>query len=243
MSVAARPPRRCLSPANRITWVHPPGGFFGLSLLNGLLRILTLGVYHFWGKTEVRQRIWSAVRVDGEPLEYRGTGGELFRGFLIVFVLVLLPLGIITFVVPLLLGPRLAGRGVFEIAALAPRLHAVGGRHPPRAPLPALAHPLARHPRRPFGTLGAVRLDLSVDHPAHAPHARLDPAVARRAAAAGALQRHALRRQGLHLHRPRRSPLQALLAGVGERASCCSSPPPAAHRRRDRPRAGQRGAA
>jgi len=51
--------------APRISWVPPAGGFAGLSMLNGLLRILTLGVYHFWGKTEVRQRIWSAVRIDG----------------------------------------------------------------------------------------------------------------------------------------------------------------------------------
>ena len=94
--------------------VHPPGGFLGLSLLNGLLRIITLGVYHFWGKTEVRQRIWSAIRIDGEPLEYRGTGGELFRGFIIVFFCVLLPLGLITFVAPLLWGSQ-AGRGGFEI--------------------------------------------------------------------------------------------------------------------------------
>ncbi|MBX9587999.1 MAG: DUF898 domain-containing protein [Hyphomonadaceae bacterium] len=109
-SLAAAPP----AAASRITWVHPPGGFLGLSLLNGLLRILTLGVYHFWGKTEVRQRIWSAVRVDGEPLEYRGTGSELFRGFLIVFFLVLLPLGLITLVAPLLWGARPVGRGAIE---------------------------------------------------------------------------------------------------------------------------------
>jgi uncharacterized membrane protein YjgN (DUF898 family) len=80
--------------APRISWVHPPGGFAGLSILNGVLRILTFGVYHFWGKTEVRQRIWSAVRIDGEPLEYRGTGGELLRGFLVVFCLILLPMGV-----------------------------------------------------------------------------------------------------------------------------------------------------
>ena len=81
----------------RISWVPPAGRLRGLSLLNGLLRILTLGVYHFWGKTEVRQRIWSAVRIDGEPLEYRGTGGELLRGFLIVFFLILLPMGLAGF--------------------------------------------------------------------------------------------------------------------------------------------------
>ena len=44
----------------RVAFSFEPGG----TLLNGLLRILTLGVYHFWGKTEVRQRIWSAVRID-----------------------------------------------------------------------------------------------------------------------------------------------------------------------------------
>jgi uncharacterized membrane protein YjgN (DUF898 family) len=100
--------------AARIAWIQPPAGFLGLSLLNGLLRILTLGVYHFWGKTEVRQRIWSAVRIDGEPLEYRGTGGELFRGFLIVFFLVLLPLGLITFLAPLLWGTNAEDRGAIE---------------------------------------------------------------------------------------------------------------------------------
>ena len=99
--------------ARRIAWVHPPGGFLGLSLLNTLLRILTLGVYHFWGKTEVRQRIWSAVRIDGEPLEYRGTGGELFKGFIIVFLLVLVPLGLIG-LLPLLLGLSLTRDAFFQ---------------------------------------------------------------------------------------------------------------------------------
>ena len=99
----------------RISWVHPPGGFLGLSILNGVLRILTLGIYHFWGKTEVRQRIWSAVRIDGEPLDYRGTGGELLRGFLIVFFLILLPMLAVGFAAALLLSPECAGRWLYEI--------------------------------------------------------------------------------------------------------------------------------
>jgi uncharacterized membrane protein YjgN (DUF898 family) len=103
--------------ANRITWVDPPGGFLGLSLLNSALRILTLGVYHFWGKTEVRQRIWSAVRIDGEPVEYRGTGGELFRGFIIVFALVLLPLGVLTFAAPLIWAPNSPMQGLVNFVA------------------------------------------------------------------------------------------------------------------------------
>jgi uncharacterized membrane protein YjgN (DUF898 family) len=116
MSVAAveTPPTRILA-APQISWVQPAGGFLGLSLLNGLLRILTLGVYHFWGKTEVRQRIWSAVRINGEPLDYRGTGSELFRGFLIVFFLILLPMAIAGFAAALYLRAGSAARGVYEL--------------------------------------------------------------------------------------------------------------------------------
>src|SRR5262245_23138045 len=102
--------------APRISWVQPQGGFLGLSLLNGLLRILTLGVYHFWGKTEVRQRIWSAVRIDGEPLEYRGTGTELLRGFLIVFALILLPMAIASFASALFLSENSPWRGTYELS-------------------------------------------------------------------------------------------------------------------------------
>jgi len=107
-------PSSPIAAAPHISWVHPPGGFASLSMLNGLLRILTLGVYHFWGKTEVRQRIWSAVRINGEPLEYRGTGGELFRGFLIVFFLILLPLGLASFTSSLFLSQAM--HGVFTLA-------------------------------------------------------------------------------------------------------------------------------
>ena len=91
-----------------ISWVHPPAGFAGLSVLNGVLRIFTLGIYHFWGKTEVRQRIWSSVRINGEPLEYRGTGGELLRGFLIVFFVFLLPTMLLGFAASLI-SPAVSG--------------------------------------------------------------------------------------------------------------------------------------
>lgn len=107
--ISASAPR---GPSPRLAWSDPPQGWINLCLFNALLRILTLGVYHFWGKTEVRQRLWSAVRVDGEPLEYRGTGGELLRGFLVVFGLILLPISIAGLVLPIALqglGPVEAG--------------------------------------------------------------------------------------------------------------------------------------
>lgn len=74
-----------------ITFDHKGDRLIGLGLINGILKVLTLGLYSFWGKTEVRRRIWSFTRLNGEPLEYTGTGKELFLGFLVIFGAVLLP--------------------------------------------------------------------------------------------------------------------------------------------------------
>ena len=63
----------------------------GLGFVNGLLKVLTLGLYSFWAKTEVRRRIWSATRLNGEPITYTGTGKELLLGFLVAFFGVVLP--------------------------------------------------------------------------------------------------------------------------------------------------------
>lgn len=49
-----------------------PGKFVGLSFKNGLLNIVTLTLYRFWAKTEVRRRIWSGVSLNGEAFEYTG---------------------------------------------------------------------------------------------------------------------------------------------------------------------------
>jgi len=68
-----------------LSWHNAQGNILGLALFNFALRVATLGIYHFWGKTEVRKRIWAASRLQGEPLEYTGTGWELFLGFVIVF--------------------------------------------------------------------------------------------------------------------------------------------------------------
>ncbi len=74
-----------------ISWSGSPWSLTGLSFINFFLSIITLGIYGFWGRTEVRRRIWSSVQLAGEPLAYTGTGKELFVGFLIVFGIVLLP--------------------------------------------------------------------------------------------------------------------------------------------------------
>ena len=58
---------------------------FGIMIVNFIFTILTLGIYHFWGKVKVRKYLWSHANVLGNPLEYTGNGLELFTSFLIVF--------------------------------------------------------------------------------------------------------------------------------------------------------------
>lgn len=50
--------------------------------INLLLKIVTLGIYGFWGKTRLRRYIVSSFSIAGDRLEYTGTGGQLFLGFL-----------------------------------------------------------------------------------------------------------------------------------------------------------------
>ena len=66
------------------------GPLAGLLLRNLLFSILTLGIYRFWGRTHVRRFVWRHTVVLDDALEYLGTGGELFIGFLIAAA-VLLP--------------------------------------------------------------------------------------------------------------------------------------------------------
>jgi len=65
--------------------------FVWLSLRNGLLNIITLTLYRFWGKTEVRRRLWSTTYLNDEAFEYTGRGVELFVGFLLALLVLVLP--------------------------------------------------------------------------------------------------------------------------------------------------------
>ncbi len=62
--------------------------FAGIVALNLLLQIVTLGIFRFWARTRERRYIWSNVNLADEPLEYTGTGMELFIGFLIVTLII-----------------------------------------------------------------------------------------------------------------------------------------------------------
>ena len=85
-------PATTMSPPERLnfSYVKRPG-LLKLTIVNFVLSVITLGFYRFWAKTNVRKHIWSSVHINGEPLEYTGTGMELFKGFLMVFFVLVLP--------------------------------------------------------------------------------------------------------------------------------------------------------
>jgi uncharacterized membrane protein YjgN (DUF898 family) len=55
---------------------------FLLILKNVLLTLLTVGIYAAWAKTERRKFIWQNTEFHGQRFLYRGTGQELFIGYL-----------------------------------------------------------------------------------------------------------------------------------------------------------------
>ncbi len=78
-----------------ISWSGKGSDYIGIGFKVFFLKIITLGIYHFWGKTEIRKKLWNHIRLNNEPLEYTGTGMELFLGFLIVIGAVFIPMIII----------------------------------------------------------------------------------------------------------------------------------------------------
>ena len=125
LAPAARPPQGDSSHLP-VTWVGNPWSLTGLSFLNFALTIVTLGIYGFWGRTEVRKRIWSSVRLGGEPLEYTGTGKELFLGFLFVIGVVFLPFILIAMGSQLAFGPKSPGTFIVQGILYAAGIYLVG---------------------------------------------------------------------------------------------------------------------
>jgi len=70
------------------------GAVVGITALNSVLTLATLGIYRFWGKTRLRRYLWSRIDVFGDRLEYSGTGLELFFGFLVAMVFLLPVFGV-----------------------------------------------------------------------------------------------------------------------------------------------------
>ncbi len=81
-SVPAAPPA-----IHAVTYDGRAGDLGRIAVSNGLLGLLTLGIYRFWGKTRLRGYLWSRVDFLGDRFEYSGTAKELLIGFLVALAI------------------------------------------------------------------------------------------------------------------------------------------------------------
>lgn len=84
-----------------------------IAFTNLLLTIVTLGIYRFWAITRSRHYLWGRTRFIDYRLEWTGKGIELFKGFIGVLVLFVLPYIVLNFV-----AQSLVLRGETELAGL-----------------------------------------------------------------------------------------------------------------------------
>lgn len=62
---------------------HGTGGtLLGISIVNLLLTIITIGIYSFWARTRLRRYFYSETELAGDRFAYHGTAMELLRGWL-----------------------------------------------------------------------------------------------------------------------------------------------------------------
>ncbi|MDO9487207.1 MAG: YjgN family protein [Sphingomonadaceae bacterium] len=60
--------------------------YLPIAATNLLLMLVTLGFYRFWATARERRYLWSRTRLLGEPLEWAGSGKEMFIGFLVAML-------------------------------------------------------------------------------------------------------------------------------------------------------------
>jgi uncharacterized membrane protein YjgN (DUF898 family) len=90
-----------------IAYLGRVGALYRLFIVNLLLTIVTLGVFRFWARTRLRRYIWANTTVGSEAFEYTGTGGELFKGFLLA-IAIFLPAVIVLGVAQVFLPPLIS---------------------------------------------------------------------------------------------------------------------------------------
>ncbi len=104
----------------------PQPGLGGLAIKNFLLTVITLGIYSFWGKTNVRRHLWSCIHLMDEPLEYTGTGKELFLGMLIVSLIIVVPLAALQFAIGIMFPGDLVAEAVAQGLVLVVLIYLIG---------------------------------------------------------------------------------------------------------------------
>lgn len=88
----------------------------GLVIKGTLLTFITLGIYRFWYRVNLRRYYWSNTTLLGDGFEYTGTGRELLVGFLIMLA-IFVPLNFAASLIGLFAG-EVVGSVISALAAV-----------------------------------------------------------------------------------------------------------------------------
>lgn len=78
-----------------LTFNGKGSSYFGISLVNFFLTIVTLGLYYPWAKARQLQFLYSSSAFDNSSFEFHGTGKEMFKGFIkAIFIFILIYAGL-----------------------------------------------------------------------------------------------------------------------------------------------------
>ena len=58
--------------------------WFGIWIVNLMLSIVTIGVYSAWAKVRTKKYFYNHTFAEGRNFDYHATGGQIFKGRLIV---------------------------------------------------------------------------------------------------------------------------------------------------------------
>lgn len=69
---------------------HGNGGeLFGILIVNAIFTVLTFGIYYPWAKAKLLKYQLSNTELDSSRFDFTGTGGEMFKGFIVAMGIVI----------------------------------------------------------------------------------------------------------------------------------------------------------
>lgn len=75
--------------------------WFGIWIVNLMLSIVTIGIYSAWAKVRTKKYFYNHTFVEGRNFDYHATGGQIFKGRLIVIAALIVYQVLLTAVPPL----------------------------------------------------------------------------------------------------------------------------------------------
>jgi uncharacterized membrane protein YjgN (DUF898 family) len=92
--ISAQPEVTLAPTANNLNFLGTGTELLGITLLNMVLSIVTLGLYYPWARVNRLKFLYQNTYLNDTPFVFSGTGKELFKGFVKFFVAIVVVYGI-----------------------------------------------------------------------------------------------------------------------------------------------------